>query len=1056
MNIPELAVRRSVTVFMIVIALVVLGAVSLGRLALDMIPNISVPVAAVMTDYPGASPEEVEKSVTKPLEEVLATLNNVDSITSTSQSGSSTVVLMFDWGTDMDFATLQMREKIDMVRGMLPDGAGAPMVVKMDPAMMPIVQIGVSGGRDLEELTRLVEEEIKPRLERLPGAAWVVVTGGRTREVQVLLDPVKLDSYGISISQVMQALRSENLELTAGKLRSGKKDVIITTTGEFQDLMQLANIPLATSQGGVVYLKDVSEVREGFADMSQETYMNRAPSVGIHVLKQSGANTVQVAERVREELEALKEKLPGNIEVNTVSDQSRFIRDAINTLVVHAVVGSLLAVLILFLFLRSLRSTMVIAVSIPICIIATFTMVYFAGLTLNMVSLGGLALGVGLIVDDSIVVLESIYRYRQRGCSVWESVTAGAQEVAMAVTASTLTNVIVFLPIVFVEGLAAQLFRDLALTVTFSLLASLFVALTVVPVLSRRLVTAVGEVADPRMPYQRLSAALGRWFERMHAAYRELLAWALQHRRRVLAGAAALFVVSMLLVPVIGTEFFPKVDSGQISISIKMPRGTSLEETRRLARRAEAIASGLKEVETTFVSVGSAEGMGGFLASSDTDRATILVKLCPRGERRRSTAEVVEELRKRLALVPGAEIKVNEYDMLSSMMSGSSPITITLRGDDLDVLRQKGEEIAEIVRRVPGTYNVKTSLEEGKPTMEVRLDRQRAAAYGIGTAQVAQALRAAIMGEVVTQYRSGGEECDLRLRLIPEARQDLGDLEKIQILSPTGVSVPLREIAELREGVTPAVIRRQDQARVCTITGDLAGRPLGSVIKDIKARLADLRLPPGYEITYGGQQKMMQESFSSLGFALILGILLVYMVMASQFESLLHPFVIMFTIPLAVIGVVLAFIITGKTFGVTAFIGVILLAGIVVKNGIVLVDYINTLRRRGLSREEAILQAGPVRLRPVLMTALTAMLGMLPLAIGRGEGGELDSPLAVAVIGGLFVATFLTLVVIPVVYTVLEDLAQGLRRRLASAFPGLADAAGAVEEGAGRSQSFEG
>ncbi|MGB9793168.1 MAG: efflux RND transporter permease subunit, partial [Thermacetogeniaceae bacterium] len=461
MNIPELAVRRSVTVFMIVIALVVLGAVSLGRLAIDMIPNISVPVAAVMTDYPGASPEEVEKTVTKPLEEVLSTLNNVDTITSTSQSGSSTVVLMFDWGTDMDFATLQMREKIDMVRGMLPDGVGSPMVVKMDPAMMPIVQIGVSGGRDLEELTRLVEDEIKPRLERLPGAAWVVVTGGKKREVQVLIDPLKLDSYGISMAQVMQALRSENAELTAGKLRYGKKDVIITTTGEFQDLLQLANIPLTTPQGGVVYLKDVSEIREGFADMSQETYMNRAPSVGIHVLKQSGSNTVQVAERVREELETLKKQLPGNIKVNTVYDQSRFIRDAINTLVKHAVVGSLLAVIILFVFLRSVRSTLVIAISIPICIIATFTMVYFAGLTLNMVSLGGLALGVGLIVDDSIVVLESIYRYRQRGCSVWESVTAGAQEVAMAVTASTLTNVIVFLPIVFVEGLAAQLFRDL-------------------------------------------------------------------------------------------------------------------------------------------------------------------------------------------------------------------------------------------------------------------------------------------------------------------------------------------------------------------------------------------------------------------------------------------------------------------------------------------------------------------------------------------------------------------------------------------------------------------
>jgi len=1035
MNIPELAVRRSVTVFMIVIALLVLGFVSLGRLAIDLIPNLNLPVAAVITDYPGAGPQEVEKSVTEPLEEILSTLNNVDTINSISQSGSSTVVLMFNWGTDMDFATLQMREKIDMIKGMLPDDVSSPMVVKMDPAMMPIVQVGVSGGRDLESLTRLAEDEIKPRLERLPGAAWVIVTGGRTREVQVLVDPVKLDSYGISMTQVMQALRSENAELTAGNLRQGKKDVIVTTTGEFEDLVQLANLPLTTSQGTVVALKDVSEIRQGFADMSQETYMDRAPSVGIHVLKQSGANTVQVAERVKAELATMEKELPGNVRVNTVSDQSRFIRDSINNVVRHALIGSVLAILILFLFLRNVRSTLVIAISIPISIIATFTMVYFAGLTLNLVSLGGLALGVGLIVDDSIVVLESIYRYRQTGHTVWESVTAGAQEVAMAVTASTLTNVIVFLPIVFVEGLAAQIFRDMALTVTFSLLASLFVALTVVPVFSRRLVTTVDEVENPRTRYERFSAAVGRRFDRLHAYYRDLLAWALRRRKTVLLVTAGLFVASLLLTPVIGTEFFPKVDSGEISVSVKMPRGTGLEETRRLANRIEAVAANMKEVETTFVSVGAAEGMGGAFGSGSTDNATLMLKLRPRSERRRSTAAVVEDLRRRVALIPGAEIKVNESDMMSSWMRGTSPITITLQGDNLDVLAKTGEQIAEVVRRVPGTYNVKTSLEEGKPSVEVRLDRERAAAYGIGTAQVAQTLRAAVEGQVVTQYRSGGEEYDLRLRLIPDARQNLEDLGSLQILSPTGVAVPLREIAEISQDVTPAVINRQDQTRICTVTGDLTDRPLGSVMQDVRARLSKLRLPQGYEIRYGGQQEMMQESFSSLGFALLLGILLVYMVMASQFESLFHPFVIMFTIPMAFIGVVLAFIITGKTFCVTAFIGVILLAGIVVKNGIVLVDYINTLRKRGLSRQEAILQAGPVRLRPVLMTALAAMLGMVPIALGTGEGGELDSPLAVAVIGGLFVATFLTLVIVPVIYTVLEDLGGRFRDRLRSLFP---------------------
>lgn len=1028
MNIPELSVRRSVTVFMIIIGLLVLGFVSFSRLSVDLLPDIDLPVAAVMTDYSGAAPGEIEKSVTKPLEEVLATLNNVDTLTSQSMSGSSMVIVKFDWGTDMDFATLDIREKVDMIRGMLPDDAGDPMVMKMDPAMMPVIQIGVSGGRDLAELTRLAEDVIKPRLERLPGAAWVVVTGGHTEEVHVLVDPVKLDSYGLSLSQVAQVLRGENMELSAGTLDQGKREFMIKTTGEYQDLLQLANIPLTTPGGSVVYLRDISEIKQGYTDVTQETRMNGRPSVGVHVLKQSGANTVSVSNVVQDELELLKDELPGEVQAKAIFDQAEFIEDSIRTVVKHALIGSLLAILVIFLFMRNVRSTLIIGISIPISIITTFVMMYFGNLTLNLLSLGGLAMGVGMIVDDSIVVLESIYRYREAGASLWEAATAGAQEVAMAVTASTLTNVIIFLPVVFVAGIASQVFRELALTVTFALLASLLVAMTLVPVLGHRLVRVTVVEEEPRTWFGRFNLALDKFFTTMNTSYRRLLSWALNHRKIVLGGTAALFVLSLFMVPLIGMEFFPKVDSGEISIDVKMPQGTGLEETGRISGLVEEVCKDLPEVETIFSNVGATGGMSVF-QGAESDRALLRLKLLSRSDRDRSTAQVVEDLRQQLAKIPGAEFDVSESDVVSS---GDAPVSITLEGDDLDVLKEKAGEIAQIVEQVPGTRNVSTSLEEGKEEIEVRLKRDRAASYGLGTAQVAQTLRTAISGQVVTTYRSEGEEYDLRLRLVPEARQDLDDLKDLRILTSSGALVPLREVADLNKKESPVVIGRENQTRVCYITAELHDRPLRSVMDDIQKQLDSFSLPQGYYISYGGELKEMTEAFGDLALALLLGILLVYMVMASQFESLFHPLVIMFTMPLAFIGVVWAFVFTGMTFSIGAFIGVIMLAGVVVKNGIVLVDYINTLRRRGDERQEAILKAGPVRLRPVLMTALCAIFGMIPLAIGTGEGGEMNAPLAVAVIGGLTVATFLTLVVVPVVYTLLEDLGErwGLISRL--------------------------
>jgi HAE1 family hydrophobic/amphiphilic exporter-1 len=1123
MNLPESAVRRSVTVYMLIFGLLLLGGISLSRLSLDLLPDIKLPAAVIMTEYPGAGPSEIEKMVTEPLEGVLSTLSNLDKVQSQCMPGSSVIVLFFDWGTDMDFATLEVREKLDLVRSFLPSGVKDPMIFKLDPSLLPVIQAGMSIGGSgagstshgttdpaavgtedfgdhagagvavsadaadlavaggstggtgttgttsagtqaattsipttdpavaaatstgstgsiaasktkstniqaagstssttLADLTHSAAEIVKPRLERLPGVAWVVIGGGVSSEVHVLMDPAKMEAHGLSIDYVAQILMGENLGITAGTIKHGEKELRITTKGEFEDLEQIANTPIVTPKGSLVYLKDISQVKQSFGDITQKTSMNGVPSVGISIFKQTGANTVQVAEAVHQEFESLKKELPENTQINTVFDQSEFIKLSIDSVKSNALIGAFLAILIIFLFLRNVRTTLVIAISIPISIITTFIMMYFAGFTLNMLSLGGLALGVGMIVDDSIVVLESIFRYREAGCSAWESATAGAQEVAMAVTASTFTNVVVFLPVIFIEGIASQIFKELALTVSFALLASLLVALTLVPVLANRLVEATTSL-DEKTLYGRIMTAWGRALDALDSGYRSLLEWSMNHRKQVLLTVLGIFIFSIALYPLLDREFLPDIEGGEVNIAIEMPTGTGLEETAEIAEQVEKLCEKIPEVDTIFTTVGSS-GVMSIVQSSDPDKASIQARLLPRKERQRSSAEVARELRQEVAELPGAKIEVAEADPKSMGMEMESPVSISIQGDEMDVLEETAEEIAHIVSKVPGTGNVKTSLEEGKPEIQVQLDRERAATYGLGTYQVAQALKSAISGQIATRYRSGGQEVDLRVRLVPEARTSLEDLENLRISSPLGIQVPLKEIAQLKKAHTPAVISRQNQTRSCSIYADLDGRSLGSVMDDIRAELDKMQLPPGYSITYGGEQEQMLESFDALKLALILGIILIYMVMASQFESLFHPLVIMFTIPMALIGVILAFVITGMTFSIAAYIGVILLAGLAVKNGIVLVDYINVLRSRGLSRWEAILQAGPIRLRPVLMTALTAIFAMLPLALGLGEGAEIDAPLALAVIGGLTVATFLTLVVVPLMYTLLEDI----------------------------------
>lgn len=1024
MKITDFSIKRPMTVAVLVVVVLLLGAVSLSKLTIDLYPEMNLPVGAVMTSYPGAGPREVENQVTRPLESVLGTVNDLDSIQSISAAGESIVIVFFNWGTDMDFASLQMREKVDLVKDVLPDGAGKPLVFKMDPNMLPVMQILVSG-ENPREVKQVTDDIIKPRLERVAGVAAVRVEGGVQREIKVLVDRARLNGYGLSMDQIVQTLQGENMNVSGGDVESGRKDMLVRVTGEFKSTGEIENVVLTTPSGAVARLKDVAEVVDGVAEQTRLSRVNGQPALAVLVHKQSAANTVQVARDIKKALEELKASVPPDFKFKVVMDQSQFIEDSINNVVRKIFFGGALAILVMLVFLRNVRSTLIISTAIPISIIATFVLLYFNDMTLNLVTLGGLALGIGLIVDDAIVVLENIYRHRQEGYGLVEAARQATDEVGNAVIAATLTTIAVFMPIVFVKGLASQLFKPMAFTVTFSVAASLMVALTLVPLLASRYL----KLEEPGEGLRgKIYRASEERFNRFYQWYRRVLQWSLGHRKTVIISISLLFFASLALAPLVGAEFLPTMDEGYVKVTLDLPNGTTLEETNRITAQVEELAAEIPEVENVITNVGfvGSESMGG---ETSSDRAQVYFQLKEEGRRSRTAEEVAAVLRDKVKNIAGADIKVTATGPAAEGHDMGAPVNVTIKGDDLDVLAFLAGQVTGLVREVPGVTEVTNSLAEGRPEIRVIADRDRAAAYGLGGAQIASAVRTAIRGTVATQYRTGGDEIDVRVRLKGGEEAGLEELENLTVYSPVAGPVLLRQVARLVEAEGPASIQRMDQSRVVTVSGNLSGRDLNSVMKDIRAKLESMDLPPGYTIEYGGQHEQMRDAFGNLTLALVLAVALVYLVMVAQFESLLYPFIIMFSVPVTVTGVVLSLLVTGRPFSVTAFIGVILLAGIVVKNAIVLVDYINVLRRRGMERDEAILKAGPTRLRPILMTALTAILAMLPMALGLGEGAEAQAPLATVVVGGLAFSTVITLVLVPVIYAVMDDIPRWWKNR---------------------------
>ncbi len=1033
MDFIQLAVKKPITTVMLMLVIVILGLTSLSRLPIDLLPALEIPVAVVSVTYPGVGPEEMEKLITAPLEEVLGTVSNIKNVSSRTSEGSSLVIAEFNFGTDMNFAALEMREKVDMVRRFFPSEVSAPMVMRIDPNALPILQLSLTGSQDVMEQQAFAEDVLKPRLERLDGVASVSVTGGLEQYITVDVRSERLAGYGITIDYLAQILAAENLNLPAGSAWQGEQQLTVRTIGEFSSLEEMRELPIPMATGGIVTLGELAEVSLATREVTSLGRLNGQRSVGVAIQKQSGTNTVSAANLARQEIAAIQAEYP-ELTVHTVFDQSLFIRLSISNLVDKAVVGSLLAMIILFLFFRSVPSTLVIGTSIPVSIIATFILIYYNGITLNIMTLGGFALGVGMLVDNSIVVLENIYRFMEDGHSRVDAAVLGTKEVAMSITASTLTTVAVFLPIVFVEGLTAMLFKELALTTSMSLMVSLVVSLTLVPMLASKLLKVRG--SNPpgvNSPSTGRGGSVGAKFDAFFAglldSYKRLLRFSLQRRALTLLVGLAVFAASLTSLWSLGSEFIPAMDEGQISINVSMPAGSSLAETDSVIGEIEEMLRGISEVSAVRSTVG---GRGGLAFGMDrANRGNIEVQLVGRDERQRSTPEVADEVRNFTSTLPGAEISV---EVSSTVMMGGglggAAISVTLKGREVDVLNEWSELLVGTIQSVEGTREVRSNVAVGVPEVQIVVDRTQASQYGLTAAQVAQSVRTTLSGRVATRYKLDGREIDVVLRGDQRFRDELSLLSTTMIATPVGISVPLSQIASIGTAQGPFTINRDGQARTVTINSEVFGRDVGSVAADVELALSRLELPGGYSYEMGGQNQELQDAYSDLTLALILAVVLVYVILAAQFEALLQPFTIITAVPLSFSGAALALFLTGRPLSVPALIGAIILAGIVVNDAIVLIDYIDTRRGMGESRTEAIVNAGPIRLRPIVITTLTTVLGLVPMAMGFGEGGEALAPLATAVIGGLSAATLLTLVLVPTIYTLFDDLGIWIMRRI--------------------------
>lgn len=1043
MSIPRLAIKRPVTMFMISFVVVLLGSISLTRLPVDLMPDIQYPSLTVRVNYSGVGPLEMEELVTRPIEQAVSAVAGLEQINSTSSEGSSVVRLNFAWGTDLNEAADEVRSRVDRIRGRLPNEADPPTIFKFDANAMPIMGIGVEGDYDVVTLREIAQNDLSPRLERVPGVAAVTIDGGMRRQIRVDLSREKITALNLSVDRVVQILRTENQNIPLGEVDEADRTYLLRSPGQFRSLDEIRNTVVLTRQGVPVYLKDIAEVYDGTEDIRSVTRINGRPGIRMRVTKQSGTNTVAIARGVKAEIERINREVPG-VTLTVLDDSSRFIERSIASVRNAALLGAFFVVAVIFAFLRNWRSTFIICLSIPISMLGTFALLYFGGFTLNTLTFGGLALGIGMIVDASIVVLENTYRHLEMGKDRMTAAIEGSEEVWSAIVASVLTQVAVFVPMLFLTGVTSIMFGQLAAVVAFALLMSLFVAVTIVPVLCSRLLRLAPPSSERRGVVGALFLAGDRVLRALDRAYARTLHTALHHRPLVFASGAGLFVAAVLLIPSLGFEFQPTTDEGEVTVSAELAVGTRIERTEAVLVRLETAIRELVPEATMLITQAGGGGGGGFFGGSSTHRGNIQVRLVPKTERTRTNEQIAMALRRELNGIPGVIVRARPSggQMMrgmggGGMGGGDSRLSVEIRGHDLDESARLARDIKALMDVTPGIADSQLQREDGRPELAVRVDRDKAALLGLTVTGVANTIRTNVAGTQAAMFRDAGKEYPIVVRLREADRRDVSAIDDVLLSTPAGQVVPAKNVATVGRATGPVQIERKNQQRIQRVNAEVE-TTLSVAVDALRDRLPLLNVPQGFSVGFGNEVEEQSRAFRELQLVLILAIILVYTVMASQYESLRDPFVIIFAVPLAAIGVVGSLLVTATPFSMQAYIGVIMLAGIVVNNAILLVDYTNTLRRRDrLSLRDAVETAGRHRLRPIMMTSFTTMLGLLPMALGWGEGGELQAPLARVVIGGLLTSMLITLVFVPSLYTLLEEgwrgLFRGSRRETATA-----------------------
>ena len=1024
MLLSDLSIKQPVFATMLMVGLVVLGIFSYKELSTDLFPKVDLPVVSIRTLYPGVSPETVETEVTKRIEEAINPIEGVRHISSTTSEGFSSVVALFELGTNIYSAEQDVRSKVSALRRDFPTGVEEPVIERLDPADLPILSLSVTSERlSPKQLTSLVEKIISKRLENIEGVGSLTIVGGQRREIQILLDPDRMKSYNLTVPDVVVALRRENLEVPAGKIEHGRMEELVRVDGKFASADSFQNLIVKTIHGVPVYLNEVASVADGYEEQRKLALIGGQRALAIEIRKQSGGNTVDIAEAVKGALPRLNQEFAGRAQITVVKDLSTFIRDSVEDVRNTLILGALFTVFVVFIFLNSWRSTVITGLTLPVSIIAAFIVMRIFGFSLNILTLMGLSLAVGLLIDDAIVVRENIVRHMQQGRGHFEAARIGTSEIGLAVMATTFSIIAVFVPVAFMKGIVGRFFYEFGITVAFAVLVSLFVSFTLDPMLSSRWYDPA-IAGGRRRGLGRLLELFDRQFERLHRVYEKMIGFSLRHRAWVLGMALILFAAALAVFPRLGSTFMPDYDRGEFQVSFKSAPGASLDQTEKIAEDLVGEIAREQGTAYTFTTIGAG-------ASGAMNEGLIYVKLKPKAGRQFSDYELRSRLRAQFSSYGLATTSVEEVND----MGDAKPIQISVRGTDLAELDHISMRVADLARSVPGAADVDRSLDRDKPEVTIRIDRKTASDLGINLDSVATTLRALLNGEVATQFEDpDGDAYDVRVRLAAQQRRALEGLNDVDILSSKKDSsgkdmlIAVGQVASFQRSTSASQIRRYDLIREVRVSANTAGRPMGDVVNDIRARGAELNLPPGFEVLYTGEAEDMRESFGYIYDALILAVVFIYLILASQFGSFTHPLAIMLSLPLSLIGVVGMLLLTGDTLNIMSMIGLILLMGLVTKNAILLIDYTNKLRRGGMERDAALGKAGNTRLRPIVMTTLAMIFGMLPLAFQIGAGSEIRSPMARAVIGGLITSTLLTLLAVPVVYSLLDDLTHKLFR----------------------------